>query len=225
MGIFDRFKKAVKGKPAEDKVTVNISEPTITTSDEDSITPISEYIKTAIPSSNGLYPHEILLLHSAPSYYIGDNKYQGFWWCKYGIENVGTILDSLMDRAYVQQGDLKEALEKETVKSLPSALSTFNLFVSGKKADLIQRLLDEAPIDKLEAVFTKRTYALTELGQGELEKESYIVYIHNNNYGYLNIWSLNKLMYDGKRRPYRDSIWSYLSDKSMEKFNAKSFHE
>lgn len=60
-------------------------------------TPFEERKKTAIPSSRGLYPAQILLLsYCEKGTYPGPkNGYPGFWWFEYGIRDVGQMLKQL----------------------------------------------------------------------------------------------------------------------------------
>jgi hypothetical protein len=100
--------------------------------------PVEEYLKDAILSSNGLYPHEILVLNYAPSFFSNGNHYQGFWWYRYGVKDVDAVLSSLHKRGFLQIGDMKCTLEQKTVENLKIILRKYNLKLGGKKSDLIQ---------------------------------------------------------------------------------------
>jgi hypothetical protein len=94
---------------------------------ENEVIPVEEYIKTAIISSNGLYPHEILLLNYAHKYYTTNNDYQGFWWYRYGMKDIDAILSSLRKRGFLEIGDMKSTLEHKTVENLKNILRKHNL--------------------------------------------------------------------------------------------------
>jgi hypothetical protein len=184
----------------------------ITSSTEDEFIPIpvEEYLKDAIVSSNGLYPHEILVLNYAPKFFTKNNDFQKFWWYRYGIKDVDGILSSLHERGFLQIGDLKSSLENENSTALKNCLKKHSLKISGNKSDLVQRLLDEVPLDKLGIEFPKRLYQLTVLGKEEIKKEEYVLFIHNHPKIGLGIWSLNKMVYSDSQGSYLDKIWSYL---------------
>lgn len=59
--------------------------------------------KTAFPSSNGLYPAEILLLDycNKGKYPKPKSGYPGLWWFEYGIRDVGHALKSLANREFL----------------------------------------------------------------------------------------------------------------------------
>ena len=197
MRLFDLFKKKNKYPP------------------EPEVIPVEKRIKGMKPNDAGLYPHETLLLSYAPKYYVKGNSYPGFWWYKYGIKDVDKSLKSLLDRGFLQIGSLSSAIEKETATVLKGLLKANNLKVSGKKAELVQRLLDEVPEEKLKAVFTRYTYELTDKGKDVLKKEEYIPYIHRTGIEDLDIWSLSKKVQEKPGYSYRDVILGYLNERSM----------
>jgi hypothetical protein len=56
---------------------------------------------TSIPSNNGLYVPEILMLHFCKKYPNPKGGYPGYWWYKYGIRDVGSVYESLVDRGFL----------------------------------------------------------------------------------------------------------------------------
>ena len=195
----------------------------VISSQPEDVAPVEKRIKDAIPSSQGLYPHEILALDYAHSYYTDGNHYQGFWWYEYGVKNVDFLLSSLMERGFLQVGGLKSAIENETGTVLKEELKKHGLKVSGKKIELVNRLLSEITEDELNSRFTKRTYQLTELGKNALEEEAYVPYIHRHPLEGLDIWSLNRLVHNQPFMPFRDKIWGYLNQRSMEHISARNY--
>jgi hypothetical protein len=132
-------------------------------------------------------------------------------------------LSSLLKRGFLQIGDIKSTLEQNTVDTIKNILKKYNLKISGKKAEIIQRLLDEVPQETLNAECHRRIYQLSDLGKAEIEKEDYVLYIHNHPIEGLGIWSLNKLVYTEPRRPYRNIIWTYLNQRGGELFSSGNF--
>lgn len=193
------------------------------TSGTDDIIPVEKRIKNANISKHGLYPHEVLILDYAGSYFMGGNSFQGFWWYRYGVRAVDKCLRSLLDRGFLQVGNLQSAIEKETAAVLKSELKNHGLKVSGKKDELVQRLMSEVSHEELSSRFAKRTYQLTEFGKKALEEEGYVPYIHRHPMEDLDIWSLNKIIHEPPYMSYRDKIWGYLNKRSMEHFSAGDF--
>jgi len=212
--------KHAKKNPTTPVVTISTE---IISSQADDVIPATERVKSAITSKHGLYPHEILMLDYADSYYTVENSFQGFWWYRYGVRNVSDGLRSLVERGFLQIGDLQSAIEKENATALKEELKKRGLKTSGKKADLVKRLLEEAPHEELNIRFSKRTYKLTDPGKQALAEESYVSYIHRHQLEDLDIWSLNKIVYTPPFMPYRDKIWGYLNNHSMKHAAARDF--
>lgn len=241
MSFFDFFRK--KPKSAENKKSstqnrvsagvakqsranissfIKVTTEIIPSSAEDVI-PAEKRIKEAVASKHGLYPHEVLLLDYAGSYYTEGNSFQGFWWYRYGVRDVNKCLHSLLDRGFLKVGDLQSAIEKETAAVLKKELKKYGLKVSGKKDELVKRLMEAVSHEELNSRFAKRTYQLTEVGKQALDEEGYVPYIHRHTLEDLDIWSLNKIIHEPPNMPYRDKIWGYLNKRSIEHFAAGNF--
>jgi len=187
------------------------------------IIPAEKRMQNAIASKHGLYPHEVLVLDYAGSYYTEGNSFQGFWWYRYGVRDVDECLHSLLDRGFLKIGDLQSAIEKETAVVLKEELKKHRLKVSGKKTELVQRLMEAVSYEELNSRFARRTYQLTQLGKQALDEEGYVSYIHRHTLEDLDIWSLNRIVHEPPYMPYRDKIWGYLNKRSMEHFAARNF--
>ena len=227
MGLFDFFKKETKhDKPvAGISVSVSVSVPKQPSQAEidAEVIPVETRINSATANKYGLYPHEILILDYAPTFYTIGNSFQGFWWYKYGVRNVQSVLDSLTHRDFLQVGDLQAALDKQTASAIKEVLKSHSCKQTGKKAELIQRALEEISADELNELFPKRTYQLTELGKAALSDDAYVPYIHRHGTEDLDIWSLNNLMNTEPHTSFRDKIWNYLNQRSMQHFSERNF--
>lgn len=201
--------------PSELKVETAITTP--------AIIPVEKRIKSLQPSDQGLYPHEILLLSYAPKYRIEEQSFPGFWWYRYGVKDVHQCLQSLLSRGFLTVGSLQSAMENETVANLKSILRQKELKVSGKKADLIKRLLETVPQEELSKVFSKHTYELTATGADAFNKEKHILYIHRHSLEDLNIWSLTEMVQNHPDLSYRDIIWRYLNERSIGHFKEGAY--
>ncbi|MDF2943901.1 MAG: hypothetical protein K0S01_2759 [Herbinix sp.] len=127
MGLFDIFKKKTK----EENIALTAQETllmqtaAISESEKKYYQPDSYYLakshegtpfesevisfeqrrETAIPSNNGLYVPEILMLHFCKKYPNPKSGYPGYWWYKYGIRDVGSIYESLVERDFLTIND------------------------------------------------------------------------------------------------------------------------
>lgn len=190
---------------------------------EEEIVPVEKRIKKAVPSKQGLYPHEVMLLDYASSFYTDQVSFQGFWWYQYGVRNVDHCLKSLLERGFLKIGDLQSAIEKETATVIKGELKKYGLKVSGKKDELVQRLVNEVTHEELAISFPKRTYQMTDLGKRELDEQGYVPYIHRHSLENLDVWSLNAIVHEPPYMPYRDKIWGYLNKRSLEHITARNY--
>ena len=82
--------------------------------EQDGPLPLSTLLKTATPSKQGLYPHEIMMLEYAPHFKTTHNNFQNFWYWQYSVTEPQAILDSLFERGFTEVGDLRSALGQFT---------------------------------------------------------------------------------------------------------------
>lgn len=187
------------------------------------ILPVKKRIKRMKPNESGLYPHEILLLSYAPTYYIEKNSFPKFWWYRYGVKNVDKGLKSLKKRGFLKVGSIDATIQNETAEDLKESLRAHHLETSGKKAELVQRLVEEMSADKLDDLFRDRTYELTDKGQAVLSAEEHIPYIHRHSIEDLDIWSLNEKVKANPSYSYRDIVWEYMNKKSLKYYKHSDF--
>lgn len=186
---------------------------------------------TCIPSRNGLYVAEILLLEycSKGSYPNPKNGYPGFWWFKYGIRDVGGMLRSLEERGYIQFKSAKDSVSKLTIAQLKEILIQHNLLTSGKKSDLVERVVSSVSEENLLGQGIEPKYELTDYGKQELEENEYVPYMHKYPYTTteddkfgptFNVWSINKKLGSGDK-----SNWREVVDREEKKRNDYTEHE
>lgn len=130
------------------------------------------------------------------------------------------MLKSLERRGFIQPGDLRSAIQNLTVPMIKKELKAIGQKVSGKKAELIDRLLENASLEDLEKKFPVRFYELTESGQQELAENQYVPYLHRHKY--MSVWEMNdRLNHKNPRHfGYRDLIWQFFNEESL-----KHLHE
>ena len=177
-------------------------------------------LKDAIPTKNGLYPHEILMLSYADTYKTVKNIFQNFWLYEYGVKNPQAILDSLLEREFIAIGDLYSVIAKLKVVELKEELAELDLKTTGKKAELVERLFENGDKQVLEGKYPERYYQLTEKGKTELKDNDYILYLHRHKY--MSIWEMNKRLcgQNSAKLKYRDILWADFNSQSGEYFKA-----
>ncbi|MBQ8799685.1 MAG: SAP domain-containing protein [Lachnospiraceae bacterium] len=233
MGLFDFFKKkAVEVKHEETKKLDNVKEETlkvIRESLEAEVTfsievaepaPLEELLKEATPSKQGLYPHEIMMLEYATHFKTSNNNFQNFWYYQYSVTEPQKLLDSLYERGFIEVGDLRSALEKLKLPEIKEELKLLNQKVTGKKAELIDRLMETGDISGLNEKYPERYYVHTAKGELELKENQYVSYLHKNRY--MTVWEMNKRIAE-MHYPYRDILWGYFNEQSTVHFGNFDF--
>ena len=216
MGILSFFRKytgkRITEKP-DAKVTVSFHDYTPEELREQQCADIQEkreLQEKAALSKNGLQPQEILLLSYAPKYYTDQTDFPSFWHYKYAISNPSDVLKKLEKKGLVRQSTAAESLDNLTMQELKNVLSGQGLKVSGKKAELIERVKIEVPESVIEKSAMKKRYALTELGQAEINDNEYVVSMHKNDYG-VSVLTINNIIGKNPTIAWKDSIWGELN--------------
>lgn len=177
--------------------------------------PVEKRIRSLNPGPSGLYPHEILMLHYAQGYKTSIQEFQGFWRYKYGVRDPKGVLTSLMQRGYLKTGGAPEAMRNAKMDALRDCCRQAGLSPSGKKDTLIERLVESADASLLEATFSDKYFALTELGGKALDAEGYIPYIHLKPIDGLDIWNVGGIVNAGQSPFWRDAMWGYMNKESI----------
>ena len=179
--------------------------------EQDGPPPLSALLKAATPSKQGLYPHEIMMLEYAPHFKTKNNTFQNFWYWQYSVTEPQTILDSLFERGFTEVGDLRSALEKLKLPEIKEELKHINQKVTGKKAELIDRLMAFGDLDTLDKKYSERYYALTPKGEQELKENQYVSYLHRHRY--MSVWEMNQRIAQ-THYSYRDILWGYFNEQA-----------
>lgn len=158
-----------------------------------------------------LTPAELLMLHYADIFTDNNNRFQGFWNYRYNISDPQQLLSTLQRKGYIAEGDTAYQLQHLSTAEIKRHLSDNGLKTSGKKVDLIARLIANTDTN---AVYNSlpHYYTLTDSGAVAEKTSEYncVLYLHHNqsldDYG-LNINSVYRLLQGGD---YKKAIANYL---------------
>lgn len=173
--------------------------------------------KISYPTARGLYVGEVMLLEycSYGKYPKPSSGYPGFWWFQYGIRDIGHALASLENRGFIKWESTEKSLNNLKVSELRTILEVARIPAKGKKAELIQNILDNIPEANSIIPATARKYELTVLGTRELADNGYIPYMHRHRHGTIenensnrtfNVWVINKYFPDGNAINWRQIV-------------------
>lgn len=178
----------------------------------DSPEKIQKAVQQSYPSKNGLKWTEILFLSYARSFFVGQTEFPIFWYEKYGIDNPQQLIQSLIDRGFLQIASNETSLKRFTLPELKEILRQHNFTTTGKKKDLIDRILQNVSADYLEKLLPNREYEVTELGESEIQHNKYVIEYNFQSVQYgVDVWWLNRQLHKYPHMNYRDLIWGELN--------------
>ncbi|GAB4074709.1 hypothetical protein GCM10028778_22120 [Barrientosiimonas marina] len=177
MGLFNILKRIVgKDKSApkaleeQSASNVNVSE---TADSETQLDPI--YLE---PLSNGLLPGEVLLIDWMDGKDTNSNI-PDYFSDRYGLDPE-TSVAKLREEAFMTEAGLVESLQSFKVPELKDILRQNELKVSGKKQELIDRLMDYLDEAVIHNYIQQKPFKRTSKGQQALDDYDYIVSAHKN---------------------------------------------
>ncbi len=218
------YKRNRKSKSS--RKTINTSFQALISESEDDSSSLSleDRIRAAIPSKNGLYPHEILMLSQANNYSMESKDFPRYWFYAHDVKNPMVLIEKLANQNFLQKEQILDVIKRSKVDKIKEVLKGNSLKISGKKEELIGRLTENVPLNTLEPFFPSERYVPSEKGIQELQDNAYVEYIHKHGSRYeLDIWDMNKLVNELPNSPYRDIIWKQLIDKSLRRLNDGDF--
>lgn len=126
----------------------------------------------------GLYPGDIVMLWRINFNNITTETIMPqYFEYRYGIDPQESI-QRLIDKGYCQLSDAKGSLDLLSVPVLKRILKNNYLAVTGKKADLLDRINVALTEDVLEEQFTLRRYLINDTGKKLLNKYDHIIQQH-----------------------------------------------
>jgi len=173
--------------------------------------PVEQRFTDAARCHGGVWPHEILLLDHAQGRSTNNQDLGDFWQNAYGVSDPGAVLTSLAERDFIRASTIGETIDREaTIPTLKEELAKHSLPLSGKKSDLIGRLIGNVPGDELASIFSNRRWILTDAGREAIDAEPQVFYADSPGVVGMDIWSLSELVHQSPGS-WRDAIWGYLN--------------
>ena len=215
MSVFDIFKKN-EGTPQNQFSSNAVLNQSASKLHSSNTPTLADRIRNARPSEAGLYPHEILMLSYANTFTTGQNNFQKFWLYDYSVDSPQQLLNSLFSRGFICPSSVNYSLSKLPVADLKSLLTKVNEKASGKKSDLIERILTAYSQQQLEKMFPIRYFQLSPKGETEVSQNEYVLYLHRHHY--MTVWDMNYTLKatNTDAKHYRDIIWREFNRQSID---------
>lgn len=167
-----------------------------------------------IPSDQGDYARAIFLYaYGKGSPIKPPNAYQGYLLYECGIRDCPSYHRALVEQGYLERSPIKAVLSAHKVDELKKALLEKHLSTGGKKAVLVDRLLESCTEEELRSRFPEETYVLSEKGQQFLDEHAAYVYLHRHKN-----WGVTWTDYDLAKRPgfsVNDTLWAIFNKRLL----------
>lgn len=158
------------------------------------------------------------------SYSIPAHYYENHDWYKTAF----SLRDSFIQQGYLTVSDCYQNIGLRTVPELKAILADRELKISGRKAELIQRIEDNFDQFEIEDMFSIGVYQLTEMGTEVIQQFS--IYDENTyNFPYLRLREAKDLYPDATNEEIYESLLiqdlrKQLADNDYESLSITSVH-
>ncbi|ANB58577.1 SAP domain protein [Anoxybacillus sp. B7M1] len=163
----------------ETQITPMNHQPRKVLDDEVTLSPQKFEINRLI-NNGGLTIEEILMLALIEEKDTNNDFFPGFWQYSYNVNPKLLFANLIKKGFYLKEKSLTTTLERKTVDELKEILRKHNLKVSGRKQELIDRILNELCEEELNSIELIEVYKRNEKAKEIIEKNEHIIFFHRN---------------------------------------------
>ncbi|WP_418223528.1 SAP domain-containing protein [Clostridium isatidis] len=207
MGIFNFFKKFIKIKS---KSLLKINNEIITIENKYSEQAIAVFLYWA---KNGKPIYETA------------NMYPKYMYYELNIKNPISFHKQLVNEGFLIKPNIEDILKNLRVIDLKEILEKNNLIKTGKKSNLIQRILKEIDYNNLKDIENNfNGYVLSEKGNTFIYNHYNYIQLHKNSNWMISLEEYNKMKETIKfNASFNDIIWGIFNKRNLEYFNSKQW--
>lgn len=135
------------------------------------------YLSSTI--SEDLDAVDILMLHYAPNFHTGKNSFQQFWVYRYGVDPK-YVISKLLRMNLIEIGSYESSLKHLTMPELKEILKKFSLKTTGKKDELVNRIIASVDNSQFKKLHIPSYYERTATGEFILNNNPNILIAHRH---------------------------------------------
>lgn len=143
--------------------------------------------------------------------------YQQYLIYDYGISDPVNFYNTLFEQGFYALADAREVLENYKVTKLKTILESAGEKKSGKKEELIQRIINSVPKEMLDQLScTAQLYTLSQKGKEYIKKHEDLIYLHKKR----NSWNILLSEYEAAKQQlsfnqytFRDVAWVVFNNR------------
>lgn len=217
MGLFSLFFKKKHNQGIKITTSPVIANKPIPTSE---VSPLPNSSKRGIADENGLYPTELLMLYIAEKFYVNGDKFPTYLRNDFQIGYPKEILTHLHECGFIRKPDISESLMKLKSTELQDIATNFDIALSGKKVNMVSKLIENVDADLLRAFIPDGKWIITDRGHKAMELNPYVNFfvekhLYHPSAVNIDIWKVNKLVHQHPQMLYRDLIFSELNQQQL----------
>jgi len=126
-------------------------------------------------------PVDVIFLERADGHKVGD-EFPNYFEYQYGVNPSSLLEKALTNNFLIKSDSIVNNMDKTNASKLKEVLKKHNLKVSGKKQELIERLITNASEEELKTAFPDSYYILNDKGKSIVQKNEHIIYYHKSQY-------------------------------------------
>lgn len=126
-----------------------------------------------------------------------------YWFIEYGVHDYQACIQKLFDGGYLTTASPKDSLSKLTIQQLGNILDDYALPKTGKKVDMVQRIIDTIPEDAINSIYKDfLRFSYTMKGHQTVNNAYPIIYFHQHKSHIPEGFTLDDVDYAVKRFPH-----------------------
>ena len=126
-------------------------------------------------------PVDVIFLERANGHKVGD-EFPHYFKYQYGANPSSLLEKALTNNFLIKSDSIVNNIEKIKTSKLKEVLKKHNLKVSGKKQELIERLVTNVSEEELKAAFPDLYYILNDKGKSIVQENEHIIYYHKSQH-------------------------------------------
>lgn len=150
---------------------------------------------------------------------LAKEQYPLYFFYDYNIKNCTNFHKNLIKESFLEKADFESHLNSMVIYELKEILTKYNLKKTGKKEDLIKRIMEN--VNPEEVRFEEEKYVLSKKGKEFLKENEFVLEIKGTSISVSEF--LKEKSSISKPCFTRDIMWKIYNDKSLEYFLKKEF--
>jgi len=126
-------------------------------------------------------PVDVIFLERADGHKVGD-EFPNYFEYQYGANPSSLLEKALTNNFLIKSDSIVNNMEKTKTSKLKEVLKRHNLKVSGKKQELLERLITNISEEELKTAFPDSYYILNNKGKSIIQENEHIIYYHKSQH-------------------------------------------